>query len=333
MAPIRSSGRRCRGRTRGRRCAGGRSTRATSRCRACCTGGSSGARTPRRASSPSTPPPRPPARRRRRPHACRRAAERDADGAAGADGRGDGGGAVLATQPVLARRPRALPGRAGGRDRGGDAGGRRAGGRARARRVRGAAGRLRPAGGARSRARRTFTMAGTSCAAGTFASGDVDEGFRRADVVVEHTYRTPFVDHAYMETETGVGWIDAEGVVVAAREHPGAGALPRRRRRAGAPAQPRAARGRVPGRRVRREGRRHRRVPARPPRLEDAAPGSARVLARGVVHRPRQAPSVRDALPDGRHPRRESSRRSTPSSPPTRAPTPRCRRGSCSTAW
>ena len=43
--------------------------------------------------------------------------------------------------------------------------------------------------------------------------GDLTEGFRRADVVVEHTYRTPFVDHVYMETETGVGWIDAEGVL------------------------------------------------------------------------------------------------------------------------
>jgi CO/xanthine dehydrogenase Mo-binding subunit len=43
--------------------------------------------------------------------------------------------------------------------------------------------------------------------------GDVAEGFRRAEVVVEHTYRTPFVDHAYLETETGVGWIDAEGVL------------------------------------------------------------------------------------------------------------------------
>ncbi len=43
--------------------------------------------------------------------------------------------------------------------------------------------------------------------------GDVVEGFRRADVVVEHTYRTPFVDHVYIETETGVGWIDAEGVL------------------------------------------------------------------------------------------------------------------------
>ena len=44
--------------------------------------------------------------------------------------------------------------------------------------------------------------------------GDVALGFRRADVVVEQTYRTPFVDHVYIETETGVGWIDAEGVLV-----------------------------------------------------------------------------------------------------------------------
>ncbi|MGH7347146.1 MAG: xanthine dehydrogenase family protein molybdopterin-binding subunit, partial [Candidatus Rokuibacteriota bacterium] len=45
-------------------------------------------------------------------------------------------------------------------------------------------------------------------------SGEVSQGFARADVVVEHTYRTPFVDHAYLETETGIGWIDAEGVLV-----------------------------------------------------------------------------------------------------------------------
>jgi CO/xanthine dehydrogenase Mo-binding subunit len=44
-------------------------------------------------------------------------------------------------------------------------------------------------------------------------SGDVSQGFARADVVVEHTYRTPFVDHVYLETETGIGWIDAEGVL------------------------------------------------------------------------------------------------------------------------
>ncbi|PYM95495.1 MAG: xanthine dehydrogenase [Candidatus Rokuibacteriota bacterium] len=45
-------------------------------------------------------------------------------------------------------------------------------------------------------------------------SGDAGRGFRDAAVVVENTYRTPFVDHVYLETETGLGWIDAEGVLV-----------------------------------------------------------------------------------------------------------------------
>jgi CO/xanthine dehydrogenase Mo-binding subunit len=93
-------------------------------------------------------------------------------------------------------------------------------------------------------------------------SGDIAQGFARADVVVENTYRTPFVDHVYLETESGIGWIDGEGVLGDAREHAGARALPRRRRGASASARARAARGRVPGRRIRRQGRRDRRVPA-----------------------------------------------------------------------
>ncbi len=44
--------------------------------------------------------------------------------------------------------------------------------------------------------------------------GDAADGFRGADVIVERTYRTPFVDHLYLETESGIGWIDAEGVLV-----------------------------------------------------------------------------------------------------------------------
>src|SRR5580765_6249678 len=44
-------------------------------------------------------------------------------------------------------------------------------------------------------------------------SGDIGQGFARAAVVVENTYRTPFVDHVYMETESGIGWIDGEGVL------------------------------------------------------------------------------------------------------------------------
>lgn len=44
-------------------------------------------------------------------------------------------------------------------------------------------------------------------------TGDVTAAFGRADVVVEGTYRTQFVDHAYLEPEAGVAWIDADGVL------------------------------------------------------------------------------------------------------------------------
>ena len=43
--------------------------------------------------------------------------------------------------------------------------------------------------------------------------GDVDGAFAEAAVVVEETYRTQFVDHAYLEPEAGVGWLDDDGVL------------------------------------------------------------------------------------------------------------------------
>ena len=43
--------------------------------------------------------------------------------------------------------------------------------------------------------------------------GNVEEGFAQADVIVENTYRVPFVDHAYLEPESGVAWIDEDGVI------------------------------------------------------------------------------------------------------------------------
>ncbi len=43
--------------------------------------------------------------------------------------------------------------------------------------------------------------------------GDVEGAFARADLVVEGEYRTGFVDHAYLEPEAGVAWVDDEGVV------------------------------------------------------------------------------------------------------------------------
>ncbi|MCL5046777.1 MAG: xanthine dehydrogenase family protein molybdopterin-binding subunit [Actinobacteria bacterium] len=43
--------------------------------------------------------------------------------------------------------------------------------------------------------------------------GDLQRGWERAEVVVENTYRVSFVDHAYLEPESGVAWVDENGVV------------------------------------------------------------------------------------------------------------------------
>jgi len=43
--------------------------------------------------------------------------------------------------------------------------------------------------------------------------GDVQKGFAEADVIVENTYRVQPVDHAYLEPEAGVAWLDDEGVI------------------------------------------------------------------------------------------------------------------------
>ncbi len=43
--------------------------------------------------------------------------------------------------------------------------------------------------------------------------GSVQEGFSQADIIVENTYRVPFVDHAYLEPECGVSWIDENGIL------------------------------------------------------------------------------------------------------------------------
>jgi nicotinate dehydrogenase large molybdopterin subunit len=45
------------------------------------------------------------------------------------------------------------------------------------------------------------------------AIGDVDAAMAAADHVIEEIYQTPRVDHAYLEPESGVGWVDADGVV------------------------------------------------------------------------------------------------------------------------
>jgi CO/xanthine dehydrogenase Mo-binding subunit len=44
--------------------------------------------------------------------------------------------------------------------------------------------------------------------------GDPEAALARAAVVVEGTYRCQFIDHAYLEPESGVAWIDSDGVLV-----------------------------------------------------------------------------------------------------------------------
>jgi CO/xanthine dehydrogenase Mo-binding subunit len=43
--------------------------------------------------------------------------------------------------------------------------------------------------------------------------GDVSQGFAQADVVIEHTFRTQFIEHAYLEPEAGLAWVDDDQVV------------------------------------------------------------------------------------------------------------------------
>jgi len=43
--------------------------------------------------------------------------------------------------------------------------------------------------------------------------GNVEAGFAEADVIVENTFRLPFQEHAYLEPEAGVAWIDERGVI------------------------------------------------------------------------------------------------------------------------
>ena len=43
--------------------------------------------------------------------------------------------------------------------------------------------------------------------------GDVDAGFSDADVIIESEYRTPAQEHAYLQPEAGISYIDEQGRV------------------------------------------------------------------------------------------------------------------------
>ena len=44
--------------------------------------------------------------------------------------------------------------------------------------------------------------------------GDLDAAFAEADVVIDNTYRSQHVEHAYLETEAGVGWLENDVVTL-----------------------------------------------------------------------------------------------------------------------
>jgi CO/xanthine dehydrogenase Mo-binding subunit len=56
----------------------------------------------------------------------------------------------------------------------------------------------------------------------TVRKGDVAAGFREADVTVERTYRTQSMDHAAMEPEAGLAYVDSTGVlnILTATQYP-----------------------------------------------------------------------------------------------------------------
>lgn len=44
--------------------------------------------------------------------------------------------------------------------------------------------------------------------------GDVERGYKEADIIIENTFRTQHVEHAYLEPEAGLSYIDENGRVV-----------------------------------------------------------------------------------------------------------------------
>jgi len=47
----------------------------------------------------------------------------------------------------------------------------------------------------------------------TIRKGDLEAGMAEADLIVENTFRMPFVEHAYLEPDAGVAWVDEQGVI------------------------------------------------------------------------------------------------------------------------
>ena len=52
-----------------------------------------------------------------------------------------------------------------------------------------------------------------TCVHDRIRKGDVEAGFAQADVIVEDEYRTPYQEHAYLQPEAGLAYLDETGLV------------------------------------------------------------------------------------------------------------------------
>jgi CO/xanthine dehydrogenase Mo-binding subunit len=59
-------------------------------------------------------------------------------------------------------------------------------------------------------------LTGNICSEKKIFTGDVKKGFSDSEYVLQKTYITHFAEHAYLEPEAGVGYIDEEGRIVVA---------------------------------------------------------------------------------------------------------------------
>jgi len=55
---------------------------------------------------------------------------------------------------------------------------------------------------------------GNVCCHATLRKGDVARGFAEADLIVDKVYTTPFNEHAYLEPEAGLSYLDEKGRMV-----------------------------------------------------------------------------------------------------------------------
>lgn len=46
------------------------------------------------------------------------------------------------------------------------------------------------------------------------ACGDAEQGFREAEVIIDHTYHTPLIEHAFLETECAIAKVEPDGTLL-----------------------------------------------------------------------------------------------------------------------